>query len=278
MRFKYKNTQSLTARVALLAMFFFKTVILTAQPIQFIDSQTQKPISFATVSFGNGLGSYANADGIFNFNSKRLSAIDTLFVSAMGYNQIIIETKNLKASYLLTPTADELDEVLVVAQRRGRFRRRQLRPVTHQEYHNSWLQTLESEIAVKFEPFQEKPTQITAILLPVNIREEVAGKTFPARPFSTMMRIKFYENNQGLPGNEIAYDNIVFIITEKHQNNVFEVDISQQSVFIPKDGIFIAVQVLGPTDRQGNLAETRIYNEFETERFLKGKTRPGKNT
>lgn len=249
-------------------IFFFTFSQLAGQTVVFIDAETKEPVSFATISFGNGLGTYANVDGEFNFPKKLYSDVDTLFISALGYANLELLTENLLPEYAMTPTTDELDEIIITAPRTGRFKRHEIKAISHNEYHNSWMQTLESEIAVLVNRVDNKPSQLATVLLPINVTEEVAGKKIPVRQFSTMMRVKIYENSNGLPGRELPYGNIVFIVNEKEKNNSYELDVTHRNIFVPENGIFISVQVLGPTDRQGNLIQTKVYNEYETPRGI----------
>lgn len=250
----------------LFAIFTF--IQVEAQSVVFLDAETNEPVSFATISFGNGLGTYANAKGEFHFPKNIYPDVDTLFISALGYANLELLTNNLLPEYAMVPTADELDEVVIIAPRTGRFRRHEVRAISHNEYHNSWMQTVESEIAVQFIRVDNKPTQLASMLLPINVREEVTGRNIPIRQFSTMMRLKLYENENGLPGRELPYGNIVFVVNEKERSNIYELDISYLNIFIPENGIFVSIQVLGPTDRQGNFIQTRIYNEYETRRGI----------
>lgn len=250
----------------LLAIFTFTQV--EAQSVVFLDAETNEPVSFATISFGNGMGTYANAKGEFHFPKNIYPDVDTLYISALGYANLELLTNNLLPEYAMVPTADELDEIIIIAPRTGRFRRHEVKAISHNEYHNSWMQTVESEIAVQFIRVDNKPTQLASMLLPINVREEVTGRNIPIRQFSTMMRLKLYENENGLPGRELPYGNIVFVINEKERSNIYELDISYLNIFIPENGIFVSIQVLGPTDRQGNFIQTKIYNEYETRRGI----------
>lgn len=249
-------------------IFVFSYSLMTGQLVKFYDAKTNEPVSFATISFGNGLGTHANANGEFHFQSERFSSIDTLYISAMGYKNIAIATAEMKESYALQQEIDQLDEVLISAIREGRYRRREVKPITHLNYHNSWLQTVESEIAVLFTKFDNKPTKVTSLLLPVNIKEEVAGKVVPTRRFSTLMRVKFYEKENGLPGREVPYGNIVFVINEQQNSEIYELDLLDKNIFIPDGGLYVSIQVLGPTDPEGNLIPTRTYNEYQTPRGI----------
>lgn len=244
--------------------FFLTHILVSAQMVQFYDVETKEPVSFATISFGNGLGSHANANGEFLYQKNRYPEIDTLFVSALGYKELTILTSDIKETYALQQEIDQLKEVVITTKRGGKYKKREIKPISHSSYHNSWLQTVESEIAVLFTKYDNKPTQIKTLLLPVNIKEEVAGKEVSVRKFSTLMRVKFYENKDGLPEKEINFGNVVFSVTEKEQKEVFELDLLNKNIFIPENGVFVSIQVLGPADADGNLLQTKTYNEYKT--------------
>ncbi len=248
--------------------FLFISFFASGQMVQFYDAETKGPVSFVTVSFGNGLGTHANANGEFLYQQKRYPDIDTLFVSALGYKNLTILTSEIKEAYALKQEIDQLKEVVITTKRDGKYKRREIEPITHSSYHDSWLQTVESEMAVLFTKFDNKPTQITTLLLPINIKEEVAGKVIQVRKFSTLMRVKFYENNNGLPGMEISYGNVIFNVTEQEKKDVYELDVLKNNIFIPENGLFVSIQVLGPTDADGNLVQTKTYNEYETPRGI----------
>lgn len=241
---------------------------LFGQAVKFYDSESGEPVSFATISFGNGMGTYANLKGEFFFPKNTYPDVDTLYISALGYAKLELLTDDLSSMYAMFPTADELDEIIITAPRTGRFKRHEIKAITHNEYHNSWMQTVESEIAILFRKVDNKPTQLASVLLPINVKEEVSGRNIPLRQFSTMMRLKLYENNNGIPGRELPYGNIVFVVNEKEKNNIYNLDISYLNVFIPENGIFVSIQVVGPTDREGNFIQTKIYNEYETRRGI----------
>ncbi|WP_339610091.1 carboxypeptidase-like regulatory domain-containing protein [uncultured Planktosalinus sp.] len=242
--------------------------LMYGQTIRFFDEETNEPVSFATISFGNGLGSYANADGEFLYQKKRYPDVDTLFVSALGYDEIIIITETIENAYALPPKIDQLKEIIISKLPDGKFKKREVEPISHNNYHNSWLQTVESEIAVLFHRIENKPTKIATLLMPINVKEEVAGKKISVRKFSTLMRVKFYENNNGLPDKEISFGNVIFTVTEKEKKEVYELDLTNKNIFIPQNGIFVSIQVLGPTDSNGKLIQTKTYNEYKTKRGI----------
>lgn len=240
-----------------------------AQKITFLDAQTQNPVSFATISFGDGLGTFANAEGEFTFDKKRYADVDSLFVSGMGYKPLALSTSSLQSQYEMEQNIDQLKEVVLVAPRTGKFKKKQQKPISHTDYFQSWLPTVESEVAVRFNEYNGQPTQISTLLLPVNTQEEFDGKKGRSRPFSTLLRVQFYDNNNNLPGNEIPYGNIVFVVTEDFDDDVFELDVEAYNIFIPDDGLFVSLQVLGHADEKGNLIESKKYNEIKTKQGIR---------
>ncbi len=252
----------------LLVLFFLIYQSFTGQNIRFTDNASKEPVSFATISFGNGLGSFANADGVFSFDKKRYKDVDSLFVSSMGYEDLHLSTENLLPEYTMTLEIDQLQEVVIISEKKGKFKTREIKPIPHTNYFHSWLPTVESEVAVLFQRMDDQSTKIATLLLPVNVEEAVGGKASRTRAFSTMVRAKFYANENGFPGKEINYGNVVFIITQKDTKPVFELDLENRNIFIPENGMFVSIQVLGTTDAEGALLPIKKYNEIKTPRGI----------
>lgn len=80
-----------------------------------LDASTQKPIPYATISFGKKAGVISNSNGDFQIHFKRkLRASDSLFISCMGYQPKSVAALNFSEEVLLlSPQSIELDEVLV---------------------------------------------------------------------------------------------------------------------------------------------------------------------
>ena len=234
-----------------------------AQRITIRDSLNAEPIPYATISFGNGLGNFADEDGQFSFSKGNYSDVDTLFISAMGYAEKAVLTTTIPETILLKPEVSQLSEVVVSAPKNGKFKLRKHKPTSHEDLFASWLPTVASEVAVLFKRYEGKPTQISKILLPINAESKYKSKG--KGKFATIFRVNFYENNKGLPGDPTGYENIVFSINEK-EDKVFELDVSSKSIYIPENGIFISLQVLGYANSKGRLAQTKQYREIKTAR------------
>ena len=235
------------------------------------DKKTMEPVSFATISFGNGNGIFSDEDGKFVFTKKRYSDIDTLTISSVGYKGLKITTENLPLKLLLEPKTDLLEEVIVQVKPKGKFKLRKIKPVLPDDYFKCWLPTIESEIAVYFPNDEKRTKQITKLFLPIKAEASDWSKRKKAnskkRSFSTLFKVKFYENNNGFPGEILSYEKVVFRVTHESEA-VFELDISKNDIFIPKKGIFVSIQVLGYTNKDGKLLPNKKYQEVKTRKGI----------
>ncbi|MGY3794713.1 hypothetical protein [uncultured Aquimarina sp.] len=230
------------------------------------DAGEKFPISYATISFGNGNGLFADEDGVFEFSKKRYKDIDSIYISALGYKEKGISTKNLPKIIELTPDVAQLQEVVVKAENLGRYKTKRKGSKIHDDYFKCWLPTVESEIAVFFRRDPLKSTKIASVYLPV-MMESSRGSSGRKQAFSTLFKMQFYRNDNGFPGKRLAGDDIIFRITNDDKTN-FELDILEHKVFIPKNGVFVSIQVLGYTDKNGKLQHTKKYHEVETRKGI----------
>ncbi len=236
-----------------------------AQKFQVIDEVLKVPISFATISFGDGRGTFAGEDGVFDFPKEKYPDIDSLHISAIGYTEKGFSTKEIPTTIALQPEASELSEVIVTAPKRGKYKTKKQKPVTHEDIHTSWLPTVESEVAVLFKRYEGESTRIAKILLPINAETQYKSKG--KGKFATIFRIQFYKNDNGLPGKAIVHEKIVFAIDQDTQK-IFELDIQSKQIFIPEEGIFASLQVLGYADDNGKLMQSKKYREIKTKRGI----------
>ncbi|MFD2562248.1 hypothetical protein [Aquimarina rubra] len=240
---------------------------IQSQSYKIFDASEKFPISYATISFGNGNGLFADADGVFQFSKKRYRDIDSIFISALGYKEKGLTTEDLPKTILLTPDIAELQEVVVKAENLGKYKTKKKSSKVHDDYFRCWLPTVESEIAVFFPKDPLKSTKIASVFLPVMMESSRGSSSGKKQSFSTLFKMQFYQNSNGFPGKRLPGDDIIFRITNKDKTN-FELDISEYKVFIPKNGVFISIQVLGYTDKEGKLQHTKKYHEVETRKGI----------
>lgn len=248
----------------LLVIFSFAPAI---SQTTIIDQETSYPVSYATVSFGDGQGLFADNDGMFIFTKKLYPDVDTLYISALGYKAISLPTSNLPKTIKMSIELNQLDEVLLTAKIDRKFKKESLKPYLDDDYYKCWLPTIESEIAVYFPNPNDKLKKITSVRFPISLESRDWKKRKRAnadkRKFSTLFKVKFYANDNGLPGTVLTYTNIVFRVTENNGDE-FELDVSEHDIFIPNDGFFVSLQVLGYTDDNGKLLPNKKYKEIKS--------------
>jgi len=249
--------------------FICTSFIIEAQNTSII-SQTQEPVSYATISFGNGNGLFADDDGTFYFTKKLYKDIDSLFISAIGYYDLKLATKNLQSTIIMESKVSALDEVFI-SKPRGKFKTKKIKPTVHEDYFKCWLPTIESEIAVFFPNTSPEIKRISSVQIPIKVEakdwDKRKRKTANKRPFSTLFKVNFYENNNGFPGDVLTYDKVVFIANEKSKK-VFELNVRDHDIYIPKNGVFVSLQILGYTDKNGKLLPNKKYQEIKTKRGI----------
>lgn len=235
--------------------------------IKISDALTGYPVSYATVSFNNGQGLFANDDGEFIFTRKLYPDIDTLYISALGYKALKIATSNLPTSIAMDTEIDVLDEVVIFNTIDRKFKQHHTKPYLDDDYYHCWLPTIESEIAVFFENSDTSLKKITKIHFPITLEsmdwDKRKRSNADKKPFSTLFKVKFYSAENGFPGKEISHRTIVFRATEKDGDN-YTLDVSEETILIPQTGVFVSLQVLGYTDTNGKLLPNKKYKEIQS--------------
>ncbi len=238
-----------------------------AAQITVSDSITKYPVSYATISFGNGNGIFADDEGKFFFTKKLYPDIDSLFISALGFKNLNISTKNLPSELLMQPQASALDEVVIGTKLDRKFKEETLKPYLDDDYYKCWLPTIESEIAVYFPKTTTQDQKLTEVIFPIALESMDWNKrkrsNSDKRKFSTLFKVKLYANNQGKPGKVLTYETIVFRATEK-DGDAYTLNVEDYDIYIPNDGFFVSLQVMGYTDKAGKLLPNKKYKEIKT--------------
>ncbi|WP_296314393.1 hypothetical protein [Winogradskyella sp. UBA3174] len=235
------------------------------------DSQTEFPISYATISFGNGQGIFADDEGVFIFTQKIYPNIDSLFISALGFKNLNLSTHNLPKVLLMESQADELDEVVIDVKLKRKFKKETLKPYLDNDYYKCWLPTIESEIAVFFPKTTAKNQKLASVLFPIALESKDWSKRKRAnsdkKPFSTLFKVQFYKNDNGLPGKVLTYETIAFRATEKN-GDAYELNVDDYDIYIPENGFFVSLQALGYTNKAGKLLPNKKYKEIKSKNGL----------
>lgn len=244
------------------------SVWATSQDITIKDAVSKNGVPFATISFGNGKGTFADDEGVFRFSRKLYKDVDSLYLSSIGYQDLIVGANQVDSQILMTQEPDQLEAVMLSVELKGKFKKKKEKPIAHDNYFNCWLPTVESEIAVQFNRIDGQPTRISKLQFPIVKEESQVSKKGKLRAFSTMIRVMFYDVENGKPAYRSYYPSKTYVITEK-SDDVVEVNVEELNINIPKTGIFAAVQILGYTTPDGKLIKAKKYREIETVRGLR---------
>ena len=256
------NTLRLIAFLSLYSIVSFgQTVIL--------DQATKEPIPYAAVSFNNGYGIFADDSGVFVFTEKIYPDVDTLHVSSLGFKDIKFPSVKLKDTLFLEQEIDRLDEVVLTVDlyKDKKYKVEELEPYLDDDYYKCWLPTIESEIAVFFNNPSEQPSKLQTVHFPIALEsrdwEKRSKKNADKKPFSTLFKVNFYHNDNGQPGKPLIYETVAFWVTEKNGDQ-FDLEVADYNMIIPENGLFISLQVLGYTDKNGKLLPNKKYKEVKS--------------
>ncbi len=251
---------------------FLSTLLLSfiapGQDISIKDVSSKKGVPFATISFGNGKGTFADDGGVFRFSRKLYKDVDSLFISSIGYQDLTVAAGTVGAEIFLTQQPDELEAVMLTVELNGKFKKKKKKSIAHDNYFNCWLPTVESEIAVRFDRIDNQPTRISQLQFPIVKEESQVSKKGKLRAFSTMVRVMFYDVENGKPSYRSFYPSMTYVITEK-SDEIVKLDIDHLNINVPKNGIFAAIQILGYTTPDGKLIKAKKYREIQTVRGMR---------
>lgn len=200
-----------------------------------IDAVTKQPIPYVNLeSFRYKTGTQSNQDGEFVFELPQGKISDTLKISSIGYqdkyltnvqsaNEILLELK---------PATIALEEVII---RKGKS---VLKEVGVLEKTGS-----------NFNPFNERLRR-SGVQTAVLMKNEEKGKGivksvhfFIGRhKYNAPFRVRLYDNEKGLPGNDLLGKSLELVATNKNAWNEF--DISEYQIKIPEKGFYVAIEWL----------------------------------
>jgi len=229
-------------------IFFLFTIISLSQTLEgkVLDSVTNQPIEYANITLmTKNKGVYANVDGDYNFDiSKHL--YDTLKVSSIGYNSKLIildkfeNKKNIKLDISLSQKITHLDEV-VLNLKKAKYSSTKSLSVKHKGLYAS-SEPFGNETITFIENEKNKKGKITNVELNFKANKRENIKTYKA-----YFRVKFYELDSitKAPGKLLSYDDI--IIKPENKTQKVKVDLEDNFILFPKNGVFVGLEVIKPS-------------------------------
>lgn len=232
------------------------------------DHLTFEPIAYVTISFGDKDGIYADKNGQFDLS---LIESDKMQLSALGYDTKTVFVDSIKEQLIVLNPIETLLEEVVLSDKKRKFKTEKTKAINDKDFLNSYRNPIGSEMACLIENnFSDKEVQLKSVTIPTyNKTMDFSGKkkqVLKRHPFSTLYKISFYTNENGLPGEEIKTASITILCNEK--TDKLNIDLEKHQIYLPKNGFYLSLLNLGPADLEGNLIPTSPFYIKQTKEGL----------
>lgn len=196
-----------------------------------INSKTNEVVELASISIKNkNIGVYSNLDG--RFLIENINEEDTIVVSHMSFQEYLIPVSKYSSSrnIYLTPKTIELEEVCCTKFSQKEYKlfpkKRLLMNSSEQGISGHELTTLIKNTALENAYIKEF----------VFLTKEIVVDNF-------FVKIHFYKNNNGKPGEKIIIKDNLFKLEKASTKTVL--NIYDSNVIFPKEGLFCALEFIG---------------------------------
>lgn len=230
---------------------------LQAQILHIYDAETRKPVPFAVVAIKDkALGAAADSAGTVQLKQFP-AAHDTLIISALNYETLLLPAATLSPSLFLQPTQYELPAVLVHPSKNILIGSKQKRGKS------SLTRGITSPPGYQQALLMPNDNKYTGIIESVGIY--IKEQHEQASPF----RIRIYaaDGPDNSPGTDLLRENLLH--TPLNQDHWFTFDVSGFHIPFPEAGIYVAVEWLKiktETEPDGKGVAIGGTKEFKEER------------
>jgi|688.fasta_scaffold644117_1 hypothetical protein len=206
---------------------------------QIVELDDDIPIGYASLGvLHQNKGTVADSNGYFHFDLSNFSELDTLVISAIGFEKMEFLISHCKTILLnqeilrieLTPTTKELQEVIVTA---GKYKNL----ITGNNIKSSMIiagfqnRSLGAEMGTILKYNKEKKGLLT------NLHFNVVANQSDTIKF----RVNLYEIENGIPNESILNEPIYFYGTPT--NGSITINVSERRIYLKKD-IFVTVELI----------------------------------
>ncbi|WP_445711190.1 hypothetical protein [Flavobacterium sp.] len=223
----------------------------TNKSLFIFDKTSKEPVPYCTVlEFKNNElknGNYSDEKGIVSINFNQNHNYE---FACVGY-ELLRVSKILNDTIFLTQSTIILNEIIVT----NSNKQKEI-GLNNLKKHKSINSHKGGEFAVYIENENKKKVKIKSVLLDISKKKN----------FTTVLKIKFYRKNaNNEPDILLNNKDIIYYLKEKC-NGTIEINIDNENIELPEEGVFLGVECLGFIDRNGNFIDDReMWNSF---RFL----------
>ncbi len=230
--------------IAISLLLFAPSYVLSQNIFGTIIDNNQLPIPYTNIALkNNNIGTCTNADGTFELDIKGNSS-DTLIVSSIGYNTVIIPISKYKPNYnfgniILEKKFFEIDEITITP-KLTKIKKKKLG--LKKAGNISFYTLFGDEICTFIENSLHKEVKLSAINIHLVKREEA--------DYVADLNIKIYkfDKQKNSPGELKYLENI--IVSPENKQQILSIPVEDKSIFVSEDGICIGVEWMGKPDNE----------------------------
>lgn len=228
-------------------IIFLVTLKGLSQTIQGVvqDSISGQPLVYANIVLNNtNNGTSTDEKGFFSFKDAALSPNDSLLISHIGYLNKYVKVNDFSNTdtlkFKLKKEQTNLDEVILNV-KKVKYSSTKSLSVKHKGLYAS-SEPFGNETITFIENEKNKKGKITNVELNFKANKRENIKTYKA-----YFRVKFYELDSitKAPGKLLSYDDI--IIKPENKTQKVKVDLEDNFILFPKNGVFVGLEVIKPS-------------------------------
>lgn len=243
---------SIKITIYIILMFSLVEAVLSQsnQKIQILDKETNDPVSFATIlNKHKNSGAYADKNGYFIFEFQKN---DTLVISCIGYFSkiIAIKTSNDQDVIYLNPKMYNINEIVV----KPDSKEQKTRHLGYDKHKPDF--TICNTPGAIIASYILNQTQLSIVIKEIIIPTKEKKRSSEHNNIQEgYIRVHLFTVNpvNNSPDKELLTKNLIYNTSELKRN--IKIDISDQNILVPKEGVFVGIEWLGEnignTERHG---------------------------
>ncbi|WP_350286033.1 carboxypeptidase-like regulatory domain-containing protein [uncultured Croceitalea sp.] len=229
-----------------------------------LDSETNLPLPYVNIGIvDKGIGTVSDEKGLFHFDlsSAKISDIDEILFSVMGYESLLIPVKNITLVYndyvdvFITPAAFELKEVVV--SNKGEWFIKD--NIGYRNFGEKNYGYWKDNIALGGE-------LATRIIAKSGLRKlkKFEFEVWHNPSDSLLLRVNIYEDDgkMGRPGTSLNTSGANILCTVNSDDKMVQVDLSPYDVYV-KDDFVVSLELLKVYgDKELGLVLSATFNNY----------------
>ena len=211
-----------------------------------LDSKTNEPIPYVAIKFlKTNKGVYSNDKGVFINNEKK----DSIQISHLNYSSKNIRLSEQSSETIyLNPILNMLDEIILEKNKS----KEKIIGYVKKKKTLSWIIKPKTELTTLIK-YSKKINASEIKKIFISIGKETLEKN-KNLIFNSVFRVNLYSNKNNKPDTSLINKPIIINVNQD-SNNIIEINTEEFSIDFPVEGIFVAVEMIGKLDVNGNVLD-----------------------